>query len=197
MIGVNQCTRALEQHNDLHTNDIQDVTPSLPNESESTTATATKTATPFVKDKDDLSQQQHRHHRRCLSPQLVLMAKDVYPPTCLSHIVLMAKRQNVPVLLLSGRATTDLGRCVGVKKASVVLIRSGPSYADHYGQDDTTTNNNNDHDDDADADADKNVKDGSTSVESYDRWNALIDSYVEFGISQFDDEERDGKDRSG
>jgi len=56
------------------------------------------------------------------TPQLILLAKDVYPPTMLVHVPAMAKRLNIPLLLLPGKASSDLGQVIGIRKASIILF---------------------------------------------------------------------------
>jgi len=55
-------------------------------------------------------------------PQLILLAKDVYPPTMLVHVPVIAKRLGIPLLMLPGKASNDLGRAIGVRKTTIVIF---------------------------------------------------------------------------
>ena len=55
---------------------------------------------------------------------LMVLARDIYPPTMLAHAPVMAKRLGIPVLLLPGKASNEIGQAVGVKKTSILLFLS-------------------------------------------------------------------------
>ena len=55
-------------------------------------------------------------------PLLILLARDIYPPTMLVHVPVVAKRLAIPLLLLPGKASNDLGRAIGVRKTSIVIF---------------------------------------------------------------------------
>lgn len=54
--------------------------------------------------------------------QLILLARDIYPPTMLIHVPVIAKRLEIPLLLLPGKASNDMGRAIGVRKTSIVIF---------------------------------------------------------------------------
>lgn len=60
-------------------------------------------------------------------PSLCLMARDVRPPAILSHIPYFCHQMNVPIILIPGNATHDLGCVLGGNKVSVLLFRERPS----------------------------------------------------------------------
>lgn len=55
-------------------------------------------------------------------PVVIVLARDIYPPTMLSHVPVMAKSLETPVLLLPGKASSEIGQVVGVKKTSILLF---------------------------------------------------------------------------
>jgi ribosomal protein L7Ae-like RNA K-turn-binding protein len=57
-------------------------------------------------------------------PSLMVLARDIYPPTMLAHAPVMAKKLGVPVLILPGKASDELGQAVGIKKTSILLFLS-------------------------------------------------------------------------
>lgn len=57
-------------------------------------------------------------------PSLIVLARDIYPPTILSHIPVMAEQVHVPILLLPGNASSELGKSIGTKKTSILLFLS-------------------------------------------------------------------------
>lgn len=59
-----------------------------------------------------------------LAPLFIVLARDVHPPTILSHIPLIARKRKTPIALLPGRAAADLGKVLGIKRAAIVLFRA-------------------------------------------------------------------------
>ena len=66
-------------------------------------------------------------------PSLIVMARDIYPPTILSHIPVMARKRtgdddkpkadaDIPILLLAGKASSELGKLFGTKHVSIILF---------------------------------------------------------------------------
>jgi ribosomal protein L7Ae-like RNA K-turn-binding protein len=62
-------------------------------------------------------------------PSLVVLARDIYPPTILSHIPVMAHqllqpdgKTALPILLLPGRASKELGKAFGPKNVSILVF---------------------------------------------------------------------------
>ena len=91
VIGINQCTRALERaykqqcqckKNDMNPNDSAEAIPSL-----------------------------------------IILSRDVRPAT-IAHIVVYAKRLNIPTLILPGKASTEFGKALGIHSVSVAVFLS-------------------------------------------------------------------------
>lgn len=57
-----------------------------------------------------------------MAPSLLVLARDVYPPTILAHIPFLAKQVGTPILLFPGRASMELGSTLGTKKVAIVLF---------------------------------------------------------------------------
>ena len=55
-------------------------------------------------------------------PSLVLLSRDVRPPTILAHIPVLCRQLDIPSLVLPGRASVELGRAVGGKSVAVALF---------------------------------------------------------------------------
>jgi len=50
---------------------------------------------------------------------LLLVCRDIHPPTMLAHVLTYDK---VPVLMLPGRSTLELGQALGIRKAAIVAF---------------------------------------------------------------------------
>jgi ribosomal protein L7Ae-like RNA K-turn-binding protein len=57
-------------------------------------------------------------------PELIILARDVHPPTILAHIPYLAK--NTSILLLPGRASFELGKVLGAKKVAIMVFLQRP-----------------------------------------------------------------------
>ena len=55
-------------------------------------------------------------------PSLMVMARDIYPPTMLAHAPALARALNIPLLMLPGKASFELGKALGTKKTSIMLF---------------------------------------------------------------------------
>mmetsp|Transcript_7894 Transcript_7894/g.14872 ORF Transcript_7894/g.14872 Transcript_7894/m.14872 type:complete len:236 (-) Transcript_7894:39-746(-) len=55
---------------------------------------------------------------------LCILSRDVRPATILSHIPYLCHLFNIPVLLLPGKASLELGAALGTKKVSIVLFQT-------------------------------------------------------------------------
>jgi ribosomal protein L7Ae-like RNA K-turn-binding protein len=55
-------------------------------------------------------------------PSLMVMARDIYPPTMLAHAPVLARALNIPLLMLPGKASFELGKALGTKKTSIMLF---------------------------------------------------------------------------
>ncbi len=58
-----------------------------------------------------------------LSPLLLVVAADLNPPTILAHIPVLAKQTRVPILLLPGRASQELGKILWTKKVAIMCFQ--------------------------------------------------------------------------
>ncbi|KAG7343207.1 hypothetical protein IV203_021152 [Nitzschia inconspicua] len=57
-------------------------------------------------------------------PSLIVLAKDIYPPTMLAHIPVLARQLGITVLLLPGKASVDMGRAFHVPRTSILIFLS-------------------------------------------------------------------------
>lgn len=66
------------------------------------------------------------------SPKLIILARDVRPATIFEHLLLYAQIRNIPILLLPGRASLELGEAVGLRTcaALALLAKDSCSYQD-------------------------------------------------------------------
>jgi hypothetical protein len=53
---------------------------------------------------------------------VILLGRDLHPPNILSHIPLLAKETNTPIILLPGKASAELGAVLGIKKVGILLF---------------------------------------------------------------------------
>ena len=56
------------------------------------------------------------------APLLVILARDLRPPTVVAHIPLLCKQMDVPILMLPGLASIELGEVLQGKSASVLVF---------------------------------------------------------------------------
>ena len=61
------------------------------------------------------------------TPLLILLARDVRPATILAHIPTYAKALDIPTLILPGKASTELGKSVGIKSVACAIFLSSCS----------------------------------------------------------------------
>ncbi|VEU36605.1 unnamed protein product [Pseudo-nitzschia multistriata] len=80
------------------------------------TASKGLAATPNKKDGDTGAQ---------AKPSLIVLAKDIYPPTICTAIPVLARNLGIPLLLLPGKASLELGKAMNVKRTSVLIFLSG------------------------------------------------------------------------
>jgi ribosomal protein L7Ae-like RNA K-turn-binding protein len=57
-----------------------------------------------------------------LIPLLMVLSRDIYPPTMLAHAPVLARKLSIPLLLLPGKASSELGKALGTKKTSIMLF---------------------------------------------------------------------------
>ena len=53
---------------------------------------------------------------------LCVCARDLYPPTMLTQVPVVAKKLSIPLIILGGKASSELGKVVGLRKASILII---------------------------------------------------------------------------
>jgi len=95
-------------------------------------------------------------------PQLVVLARDLHPPTILAHVPSMCYKLGVPILLLPGKSSLELGKVLGTKKVGIFLFLTAP----------VETREN------------KNLDKTKHSISTKDN-NKAIDSFLEFCKSKF------------
>jgi hypothetical protein len=62
------------------------------------------------------------HSRRYRRPSLIVLARDIYPPTMLVHIPVLAQKLGVTLLLLPGKASMELGEALRIKTTSILMF---------------------------------------------------------------------------
>jgi hypothetical protein len=97
-------------------------------------------------------------------PSLIVMAHDVHPATMLVHVPPIANTLRIPLMLLPGRSSIELGNALNVKRTSIVMFV--PSSSSSENDNDTKR-------------SDDNV-DGHVGDDDEDP----IDSFVEFVTTQ-------------
>mmetsp|Transcript_10645 Transcript_10645/g.16044 ORF Transcript_10645/g.16044 Transcript_10645/m.16044 type:complete len:244 (+) Transcript_10645:40-771(+) len=55
-------------------------------------------------------------------PALVMLSRDLRPPTIVAHFPYLCKQLDIPIALLPGKASSDIGRVLGRRVASVVVF---------------------------------------------------------------------------
>ena len=63
-------------------------------------------------------------------PLLCVCARDIYPPTMLAQVPAVTKKLNIPLVILGGKASSELGRAIGLRKASIIIILETSSGSD-------------------------------------------------------------------
>ena len=101
VIGTNQCLRLLENLNSAHCRD--------------TDAKSTR------RGEEHLPETSKSRGK----PSLVVIAKDIYPPTMCCAVPVLAKRLGIPLLVLPGKASLELGRALNAKRTSILIFCCG------------------------------------------------------------------------
>ena len=55
-------------------------------------------------------------------PSLVLLSRDVRPPTIVAHIPVLCRQMDIPAVVLPGRASVELGKAVGGRSVAVAMF---------------------------------------------------------------------------
>jgi ribosomal protein L7Ae-like RNA K-turn-binding protein len=148
VIGTNQCLRLLENLNANYCDDT-------------TTAKAAPTTT-STKDAARTS-------------SLIVVAKDIYPPTMCCAVPVLAKRLGIPLLLLPGKASLELGRALNNKRTSILIFScdgSASALTRSSSSNNSNINNNSDSNSNSEASSDggcheKEISDARTAMASF------------------------------
>ena len=62
------------------------------------------------------------NNKKKLVPSLVMLARDLRPPTIMAHFPYLCKQLNIPIVLLPGKASSEVGQVFNRKRASVVVF---------------------------------------------------------------------------
>ena len=152
VVGVNSCTRtfrAFYQHQNQGKVHI-DVDEQGKNDPSNSNTKSMEINAASKSTDDSLNAEINSSARR---PSLCILSRDIRPTTILAHIPFFCQQVGVPILLLPGRASKDLGSMLGGKNASVLLF---------------TERSRSDDDDDG------------TSSKDNKKSHDLIDSFIEF-----------------
>ena len=95
VVGTNQCLRMLENYYTSHFCDSN---------------TASEATVKSMRKSDEIL------------PTLIVIAKDIYPPTMCCAVPVMAKRLGIPILVLPGKASLELGRALNSKRTSILVF---------------------------------------------------------------------------
>lgn len=63
-------------------------------------------------------------NREKMIPLLVMLATDIRPPTILAHIPCLCMQLGIPILLLPGKASSEVGKIFNIKQSSILLFMS-------------------------------------------------------------------------
>jgi len=96
-------------------------------------------------------------------PSLIIMARDLRPPTILAHVPVMCKVLNVEILLLPGMASYELGQHFGTRTVSIIAFLP-------------------------DLDVDGGALGGKTEQAQIQKCNKCINSYINFAKSKLNGE---------
>jgi ribosomal protein L7Ae-like RNA K-turn-binding protein len=147
VIGTNQCLRLLENANANYCDD--------------TTTTITPTTATAIKDVARTSTR---------TPSLIVVAKDIYPPTMCSAVPVLAKRLRIPLMLLPGKASLELGRALNNKRTSILIFCGDNGAAASVETNNNNNNNNSNDNSEATSDGgchEKEISDARTAMASF------------------------------
>jgi ribosomal protein L7Ae-like RNA K-turn-binding protein len=170
VMGTNQCLRVLERTKMEQETNNQDK--QVSNVAAATTTPSTNTTL------------QHRG----MTPSLMILARDIYPPTMLTQAPLWASALRIPLLMLPGQASSELGAALGTKKTSIILfLPSAMSTSAATGKGRASEDC-----DGEEESLDKNGDNGDIlSKHDEDDHHAAINSFVRFVVSQIPQAEDD------
>lgn len=104
VVGTNQCLRMLENFNTAHFRDNNIELESIHKSTRDSVENSSGAKNTFRK------------------PSLVVIARDIYPPTMCCAVPVLAKRLGIPILILPGKASLELGRALNAKRTSILIF---------------------------------------------------------------------------
>ena len=113
-------------------------------------------------------------NKKNCKPSLVLLSRDVRPPTILAHVPVLCQQMGIPAVVLPGRASVELGKAVGGRSVAVALFL--PRSTDNTGD-------TNDPDDNKEEKKTMLSNDGPSDGQILE-CHRRIDSYVKFALSK-------------
>ncbi|KAL3904275.1 MAG: hypothetical protein SGILL_010131 [Bacillariaceae sp.] len=111
LMGTNQCSKLLE-------------TLAANNDATKETVAAATGASPYPR-----------------NPTLMVLARDIYPPTMLAHVPQLAQELQIPVLLLPGKASLELGKALKVRRTSILMFLETAATRETSDEDDEDDDN--------------------------------------------------------
>ncbi len=106
VVGINQCTKilesAIERRNELQSEISLIPSREIENGSRRSAASTITILAPL--------------------PTLILLSRDVRPATILAHISIYAHMLKIPVVILPGKSSVDLGKVVGIRSVAVAMF---------------------------------------------------------------------------
>ena len=101
-------------------------------------------------------------------PSLVLLSRDVRPPTIVAHIPVLCRQMDIPTVVLPGRASVELGKAVGGRSVAVAMFLPRSTATDDEEKEKTAP-----------------ACDGDgPSTSQIQECHRRIDSYVKFALSK-------------
>ena len=99
-------------------------------------------------------------------PSLVLLSRDVRPPTIVAHIPVLCRQMDIPAVVLPGRASVELGKAVGGRSVAVAMFLPRSTATDDEEKKTMTSNGD------------------GPSANQIQECHRRIDSYVKFALSK-------------
>ena len=93
-------------------------------------------------------------------PSLIILARDVRPATILEHISLYAHIKSIPILILPGRASLELGEAVGIRRVAAICFLP------------------------KDVDSSLSFRDDKTKMDEWKESNIDVDAFISYVISK-------------
>ena len=106
------------------------------------------------------------NNNKTCKPSLVLLSRDVRPPTIMAHIPILCRQMGIPAVVLPGRASVELGKAVGGRSVAVAVFL--PRSTDDEEEEKKTATSNGD----------------GPSASQMQECHRRIDSYIKFALSK-------------